>query len=94
MLNPLYECGQCRVGCIGCPMAGDKRWSEFERYPKYKEAYIRAFERMLVERERRGLENKAGRKTGLKVFKWWMEDKNMDGQLAFDINGEIYEEYT
>ena len=75
-------------------MAGDKRWSEFERYPKYKEAYIRAFERMLVERERRGLENKAGRKTGLKVFKWWMEDKNMDGQLAFDINGEIYEEYT
>lgn len=30
-LNPLYGCGNCRVGCIGCPMAGDKRWSEFER---------------------------------------------------------------
>ena len=94
LLNPLYGCGQCRVGCIGCPMAGDKRWIEFERYPKYKEAYIRAFEKMLIERERRGLENKAGWKTGLKVFKWWMEDENMDGQLAFDMNGEIYEEYT
>ena len=40
-LNPLYEEGFCRVGCIGCPMAAKKRWKEFERYPKYKEAYIR-----------------------------------------------------
>lgn len=48
-LNPLYSCGQCRIGCIGCPIAGDKRWAEFERYPKYKEAYIRAFDKMLKE---------------------------------------------
>lgn len=26
--------------------------------------------------------------------KWWMEDDNMDGQLAFDMEGAIYEEYT
>lgn len=44
-INPLYGCGNRRVGCIGCPIAGNKRWSEFERYPKYKEAYIRAFEK-------------------------------------------------
>ena len=56
-INPLYSCGKCRVGCIGCPMAGDGRWAEFERYPKYKAAYIRAFERMLIEREKRGLKN-------------------------------------
>jgi len=93
-LNPLYGCGQCRVGCIGCPMAGDKRWDEFAKYPKYKEAYIRAFDKMLIERERRGLENKMGWSSGLKVFKWWMEDKNIDGQLAFDLEGVIYEEYT
>ena len=31
--------------------------------------------------------------TGKKVFKWWMEDENLDGQLAFDIDGNIYEEY-
>lgn len=93
-LNPLYECGKCRVGCIGCPMAGDQRWKDFERYPKYKAMYIRAFDKMLIERERRGLKNKAIWKTGLKVFKWWMEDENMDGQLAFGTDGEIYEQYT
>ena len=32
--------------------------------------------------------------TGKKVFKWWMEDENLDGQLAFDLYGNIYEEYT
>ncbi len=93
-LNPLYENGHCRVGCIGCPMAGENRWREFEQYPKYKEAYIRAFDRMLIERERRGLKNGNQWKTGLKVFKWWMEDRNIDGQLAFDLDGGIYEEYT
>lgn len=94
IINPLYGCGNCRVGCIGCPLIGNKRWSEFERYPKYKEAYIRAFEKMIVERERRGLKNMQQWSTGLKVFKWWMEDDNMDGQLAFDMEGAIYEEYT
>lgn len=59
-INPLYKCGSRRVGCVGCPMAGQKRWEEFEKYPKYKEAYIRAFGKMLEERERRGLENKMG----------------------------------
>ena len=93
-LNPLYGCGQCRVGCIGCPMAGERRWKEFERYPKYKEAYIRAFDKMLIERERRGLKNRDLWKTGIKVFKWWMEDKNIDGQLAFGEDMEIYEAYT
>ena len=62
--------------------------------PKYKEAYIRAFDKMLIEREKRGLKNCNKWSTGLKVFKWWMEDDNMDGQLAFDMEGAIYEEYT
>lgn len=92
-LNPLYGCGQCRVGCIGCPMAGDRRWDEFARYPKYKEAYIRAFDKMLIERERKGLENKMKWQSGKKVFKWWMEDRNLDGQYAFDMDGQIFEEY-
>ena len=28
-------------------MAGRKRWREFSRYPKYKDAYIRTFAKML-----------------------------------------------
>lgn len=92
-LNPLYGCGWGRVGCIGCPMAGKNRWAEFERYPKYKEAYIRAFDKMLIEREKSGLKTMDIWATGKKVFKWWMEDENLDGQLAFDMDGNIYEEY-
>ena len=44
---------------------------------------------MIVERERRGLKNMQQWSTGLKVFKWWMEDDNMDGQLAFDMEGRF-----
>ena len=44
----LYDEGFKRLGCIGCPMASDTaRKKEFERYPKYKEAYIRAMQRMV-----------------------------------------------
>ena len=50
--------------------------------------------KLLIEREKRGLKNCNKWSTGLKVFKWWMEDDNMDGQLAFDMEGAIYEEYT
>ena len=49
---------------------------------------------MLIERERRGLQSSKQWETGLKVYKWWMEDKNMDGQMAFDEMGQIYEQYT
>lgn len=92
-LNPLYGCGWNRVGCIGCPMAGKHRLAEFERYPKYKDAYIRAFDKMLIEREKSGLKNMNIWSTGKKVFKWWMEDDSLDGQLSFDMNGEIYDKY-
>lgn len=50
----LYDEGFTRLGCIGCPMATTKeREKEFERYPKFKEAYIRAFDRM-IENEKEG----------------------------------------
>lgn len=32
----LYKMGYDRVGCIGCPMAGKKRYKEFNDFPKYK----------------------------------------------------------
>ena len=44
----LYDQGFKRLGCIGCPMATPKeREREFNLYPKFKEAYIRAFDRMI-----------------------------------------------
>lgn len=47
----LYDKGHKRVGCIGCPM-NTAAAAELARYPKYKENYIRAFDKMLAERER------------------------------------------
>ena len=44
----LYDEGFTRLGCIGCPLAGAKNMErDFERWPKYKENYIRAFQRMI-----------------------------------------------
>lgn len=90
-INPLYNNGLpggcSRIGCIGCPMSGKDRYSQFERYPTYKQAYIRAFDKMLEERKKRGLSIGSKWETGIKVFNWWMEDKNIDGQLSFNFDG-------
>lgn len=88
--NCLYKEGFNRVGCIGCPMAGRKRWLEFRIFPKYRQAYIRAFQRMVDMREMRN--KKSGQekwKTGEEVFLWWMEDKNIKGQMSFDDFPEV-----
>lgn len=85
-MNCMYSMGYGRVGCIGCPMAGKARWKEFADYPKYKQIYIHAFDRMLEERKRRGLETRKW-KTGEEVFLWWMEEENISGQLSFDFDG-------
>jgi len=65
----LYDQGYKRLGCIGCPMNTHRR-KELERYPKYKENYLRAFTAMLKERERKGLPTKW--KTAEEVMEWWI----------------------
>lgn len=89
--NPLYRMGYNRVGCIGCPMAGRcTRKQAFADFPKYKDMYIRAFNRMLEVREQKGLKGKW--KTGEEVFLWWIEDENIEGQLSFDYENESISE--
>ena len=39
----LYDEGFHRLGCIGCPMAGDGRRHHFTRWPGYARAWQRAF---------------------------------------------------
>lgn len=86
-INPLYCEGHKRVGCIGCPMAGGGRQHEFMRWPKYEELYVAAFERMLEARRAKG--KPCDWQTGRDVFRWWMEDKNVAGQLSmFDEEGD------
>lgn len=81
-LNPLYQCGFSRVGCIGCPLAGtDGRRKWFALYPRFQKNYIFAFDRMLKERQRRGLPTEW--EDSNECFHWWLEDGVLPGQISF-----------
>lgn len=86
--NPLYDYGFNRVGCIGCPLASRKiRLAEFAKYPKYENMYRHAFDRCVARRKalgKSGVTDIKDWRTGKKMFDWWMEDKNVDGQLEFE----------
>lgn len=66
----LYDEGYSRIGCIGCPM-NTKSWREFERWPKYKAMYERAFDRMLKEGKEAGIDYKNWA-THDDVMDWWL----------------------
>ena len=81
--NPLYQRGYKRVGCIGCPMATYKQViKEFSDYPQYKQAYIKAFQRMidLYDDDRKA---KQSWQTGEDVFNWWIE------KYKHDVKGQM-----
>jgi phosphoadenosine phosphosulfate reductase len=73
--NPLYQCGFKRVGCVGCPLARKKvQMMEFERYPKYYDAYLRAFQKMLDKRIADGKPATTW-KNGQDVMDWWLGEQ-------------------
>jgi phosphoadenosine phosphosulfate reductase len=67
----LYDEGYERLGCIGCPMSCNAK-KELERWPKYRQAYIRAFERMLDARKEAGLETQW--ENAEAVMRWWTKN--------------------
>ena len=81
----LYDEGYSRIGCIGCPLAGAKQMKrEFDRYPKYEQAYLRAFDRMLQVRIDNGKPYKKWR-CGQDVMDWWLSENksaHLDEQLS------------
>lgn len=84
LINPLYKCGYNRVGCIGCPMGNlNGRNRDFARYPKYKNAYIRAFDEMLKERKQRNITT-YNWGNAQDVLHWWMEDGVLLGQVSIE----------
>ena len=66
----LYDEGYKRLGCIGCPMSS-KKAEELERYPAFKRAYMKSFEKMLQVREENGIETTKWN-TPEDVMKWWV----------------------
>lgn len=76
----LYAEGWHRLGCIGCPMARKNgREKAFNRWPKYKQHYLNAFEKMLAERKLRGKADEW--QSPQDVFNWWMEYEVLPGQI-------------
>lgn len=44
----LYDEGFSRLGCVGCPLQGrNGMLRDFERWPRYKQLYIKAFDQMI-----------------------------------------------
>lgn len=82
-VNPLYEEGYRRVGCVGCPMSTRKA-EELDANPKYKAMWLRICE-MLVAK-------KCGTYTKAQdLYDWWIEkDKTKkqnthEDQIGFDF---------
>lgn len=54
---------------------------DFQRYPIYRANYIKAFDRMLLERKKNGKETSTW-KTGKEVMSWWVGDN--PAQITID----------
>ncbi len=64
---------ETRLGCIACPLKSDKaRLRDFDLYPKYKELYLSAFDKMLKERRVRQMETLLW-DTAQDVMDWWID---------------------
>ena len=78
----LYDEGFKRLGCIMCPLQTTKQMiRDGERWPKYREAYIRAFQRCIDKRNIDGLKVTSGFskwETGEEMMKWWLNQKESD----------------
>ena len=86
----LYDEGYKRLGCIGCPLSYNAEF-ELNVNPAFKNAYLRAFGRLIEERIQRGLETTWD--TPQDVMKWWLDrnkrDRELEGQLSlFDMENE------
>lgn len=81
----LYDKGFERIGCIGCPLNSKSQKKELDMYPKFKDLYIRAFDRMIEERHKKGKE--CSWSNGKEVYKWWIgeaiKQKEIEGQCSF-----------
>ena len=66
----LYDEGFKRLGCILCPLGGQPE-REAERWPQFKQAYIRTFDRVVA--LRRQEDRSCHFQTGQELFDWWIK---------------------
>jgi len=81
----LYDEGFDRIGCVLCPLHRGRQ-ADVERFPKFYQAYLRAFEKMLDARRKKGL-NTVGWETAQDVMDWWLSD----GRVKYDSRQQKFD---
>lgn len=72
----LYDQGRTRIGCLFCPMSKPReRQSDLVKYPRYAEAFRRAFRRLYKIRKENNPEWGKGWANGDEMFDWWINDR-------------------
>jgi phosphoadenosine phosphosulfate reductase len=69
----LYDEGWKRLGCLMCPMS-NKRKIEADRYPRYKNAFEKAFIRLHKKRKSEGKVSVDRWADGKEMFDWWLNE--------------------
>lgn len=83
----LYDEGFARLGCVGCPLGSiESRERGFKRWPAYRRAYVKAFDRMITERKRRG--KVCDWADGEAVMQWWMYGKPKEDENQLKMRWE------
>lgn len=86
----LYSEGFRRLGCIGCPMAGEReRRREFDRWPKFRDQWIRIFGQVIRLQEQEGQINEHA--SGRDWFEWWLGERAQEAPI--DENQLILDNY-
>ena len=70
----LYDEGYKRLGCMFCPMAGKDRQRMSKRYPRFTNAFIRAFENLYRRRKVEGATSVDRWADGEEMFWWWINE--------------------
>lgn len=66
----LYDEGYKRLGCVGCPMSVHQR-EELEKYPKYRNLYLKAFDKMLSNMD--DAKQISSWHSAQDVMEWWIK---------------------
>ena len=81
-----WDTKELAVSCARLQEKSEKL-RDIATFPQYKERYIQAFDKMLQARKEAGKNDLYDFWTdGEGVFRWWIEDKTIPGQIKFDFS--------
>ena len=92
--SKLYDEGYKRIGCLFCPLSDVKnRIRDMERYPKYKKAFILAFQKLYDRKKADGKSPTLTRwKNGEEMFMDWILSKDYSTNSDDPELGMVFED--